>query len=170
MINLIIGQNAIGKSTYLKKLYREIGFARCTTNLYGDLLPEDNTPFNEHRLSVVRDICDCDDVRAEGTSYVNIINSDPTFTRQFRDLVSIICRDKEYLLLDEPDLGITYYEEGKLLKLIAYTCKSFKDIYIITHNENFFALPDYEAKTVVTKGNLSDLVTVQEGTEFEVID
>lgn len=171
MLNLIVGQNTIGKTAYLRQLLSAFGFNNCTTNMFRDKAMPSDVGFDKDRLYILRDVMDGKDIYVSGTDYLTIISEDIPLTREFNDIMTIMCKDKKILILDEPDLGINAYEEGKLLDMIAHANKTFDDMYIVTHNESFFALPEFNVLTITgySDGKLQ-VTQVMEEDGYEIID
>lgn len=65
---------------------------------------------------------------------------DRPLTTNFIELVSLMCKEGDILLLDEPDKGLMWYENNYFISFLLAVSSSFKDIYIVTHDEGIFVL------------------------------
>lgn len=135
MINLIVGENSTGKTLYLKSLAKS---NKGLTNLER-LDMYINVPYNKSRLKSLRalDICDVD----ESNPYIlSLAEPDRPLTTKFIELVTLMCKEGDILMLDEPDKGLLWYEDYHFISFLLSVSGSFKDIYIVTHDDEMMVL------------------------------
>lgn len=169
MINLIIGQNALGKTAYLKQLISRLDFNKIITNIEKD--PGlDITPYNEDRINILKDIAECGEVMTS-LSLINIADDMVVYSIDFLTLITLLCRDRDILILDEPDMMLNITERSLLVNFIAYAERTYKLIVIVTHDSLTFSLPNYTLYTVVEDSkNKFELEKVEVEKQYEIID
>lgn len=135
MINLIVGENSTGKTLYLESLIKT---GKELTNLER-LNRYLNVPYDKLRLERLRDLYICE-VDASNPFVLGVTEPDRPLTTNFIELVSLMCKEGDILLLDEPDKGLMWYENNYFISFLLAVSSSFKDIYIVTHDEGIFVL------------------------------
>lgn len=168
MLTLIIGKNASGKTIYLNSLL----FKFKSSNIITNLLDKDyivNTKFNEERKEVFRKLMLADKIEEVNNKFKF---QNPYFepSDEFNNLMSLLCRDRKILLLDEPDRDITYNEKNILINFLAFTYKTYDQIYIVTHDEEMLNLPKYELIAIKKINGEFIPMKVNEEDADEVID
>ena len=171
MLNIVIGRNASGKTFYLERLIKKYGITNVNTNLAN----RDDTydiPYNKQRIEILKNVMDADEIHEQRS--VLSISGDliDDISPEFLELVSLICRDKDILLLDEPFKLIRDNEYGWLLDFLAQVQLTYSKIVIVTHNELALGLPDICIMTIKmedTDSNISQ-IPVTEDMAYAVID
>lgn len=136
MIDVIIGQNAIGKSQYLRsKVLKIAKDTNAITNIV-DTQYLKNIKFNEERIDLLEDITDAYDIFTDADDILNIQSDEIVTGRYFMTLVSMICKDSEYLYLDEPEYGLSSREIDYLAVFLNGVEDTFKEIEIVTHSDS----------------------------------
>lgn len=137
MLEAIIGKNASGKSVVLKKQLKDLVDSGKTvaTNLIESELLED-TGISCSSLELLNHIVELDTFKILGN---NIVYEDQgeSHSKDFLELVNIICKDVDVIVIDEPETGLTEreaYFSGILMNQVSKT----KDIIITTHKDDFY--------------------------------
>lgn len=148
MITLIIGQNAIGKTVYL---HDKIKYVSKTQNVITNLIDSsylNSVGYNSTRIERLKDILDTDNI-AENSDILGITTDEVNVSKAFVSILTLICKNLDYLYLDEPEFGLSYREIGFLIWFLCSVEDSFKEIEIITHSEMILEqLQNTEVKTI----------------------
>lgn len=145
MINLIVGENSTGKTLYLESLIKT---GKELTNLER-LDKYLNVPYDKLRVERLRDLYICD-VDASNPFVLGLAEPDRPLTPNFIELVSLMCKEGDTLLLDEPDKDLQWYENNYFISFLLSISSSFKDIYIATHDDGIFGLSIIDKATFMT--------------------
>lgn len=170
MITIIVGNNAIGKSAYLKnKVKNRVGI---TENIiYNGIEFETVLKYREYngdRINELQEVLDADEI-VENVKELTASNTEIEFTGSFRDIVSVICREGNELYLDEPEYGLNDVEISYLVKFIYRILDTFDNIEIVTHAELFLTILESNKKTIIVKNNSFEAVDI-EGDAYAIID
>lgn len=158
MINVIVGQNAAGKTLFLSN--KCVNCTSLVTNLSGYDCSYDT--FREDRLHILENFT-TGDVTVE-RDVVRVTGGWFAFSMEMLRYVSLLCRDGDRLVLDEPDLYVTDEDEVTLLyNLIKELGNSFKESYVATHRGN---LVHYSGADIFTVEN-GILVPIDRGVVYE---
>lgn len=167
MITLPIGNNAIGKTEYLRKILKSYRFDDVITNMR----PKEyilNETHNQERLDILSDILISEDIKP--AKYQLIIN-DPCFelSTKFLELMTLLCRNRDIMILDNPDAELTFEEKSVIISFLARTTHTYKQVFIVTHNEKMLCL---KAKFYTVEKRDGDffLKEVSDADAYKVID
>lgn len=148
MITLIIGQNAIGKTVYLQNKVKEMS---RNNNVISNLTESNylnSVPYNRERIEELKDILDTENI-VENDDMLGISTDEVRISKAFASILTLICKDLEYMYLDEPEFGLSYREIGFLIWFLCHVEDSFKEIEIVTHSEMLLSqLQNTEVKTI----------------------
>lgn len=168
MITLLIGNNAIGKTRYLQELLSNHNPNDVLTNMYSKvyILKED---YNEERLNVLKDILMTDDILLD---HKILYPNNPYFipSNAFMELMTLLCKNRNIVFLDEPTKELQFHEKAKLVKFLARTAETYKTVYITTHYTGMLNLIDREVYTIEKVDKKVLLKKVNEEDEYGVID
>lgn len=167
MVKIIVGQNCLGKSVYLEKLLCTVNVERLNTNVAEVCLNSD-LGYNQERVDSLDDVIECGTIYL-GDNSISITDLDFRVSKAFEDIVTVVCREGDYLYLDEPEYGLNSWEVAKLMCLIARVAETFTDVQIVTHDETFFGILDKSVYTVQYVNNEYTLQMV-EGDIYAAID
>ena len=148
MIKLIIGQNAIGKSVYIKNAANEALKKEDSvlSNIWNSKYLK-NRAYNDERIEVLYDILDAEEV-IENTECLAVKGGQIMVGQNFANILTLICKCGDYLYLDEPEYGLNNHEIGYLVAFLYKILDTFKLIEIVTHSELFFGIQEAEMRTV----------------------
>lgn len=138
MVNIIIGENASGKTKILRGMYNKLR-GKSVSNFVDDnkskyiLLSED-------KLNLLKECFIIDEIKNTDNSimyieYNNVIMSS-IVEQPALDILSLICKKYNNVYLDEPERGVG----TECLKVLAQVLCEFKDvgnIWITTHTIHF---------------------------------
>lgn len=169
MLTLILGQNSIGKSYTLEKI-KENSTDIVSYNTM-DIQDIYSREYNTERLEILSnnkyiDSIDYEESKLSIKSIYNISNN-------FERLLYIICKKSDILLLDEVELELTKTETSILVHIIYDLIDTFKNVYIVTHDNTFLFLtehPNIEIYTVKKTANDMHLLKISEEEVYETID
>ena len=169
MLRLVVGQNAIGKSVYLNdQLLLNSSNVNINTNLAdADFLC--SRDYDDERVEHLEEVLDLCDIYL-GESRIKITNCEVDVSITFEEIITIICKQGDYLYLDEPEYGLKDWEITRLFNLIIRVADSFKEVIIVTHNELFLGVPDKEVCTVEWQNSSYVLKPVEEDKIYDTID
>ncbi len=170
MITIIVGNNAIGKSAYLKnKVKNRVSITENV--IYNSTEFETvlkNRTYNYDRIEELLEVLDAEEI-IDNVRELTALNSEIELTGSFRDIVTVICREGDELYLDEPEFGLSDIEISYLVRFIYRILDTFKHIEIVTHAELFLTILEANKKTIVVKNNCFETVDI-EGDAYAVID
>lgn len=146
MIKWIVGLNGAGKTVLLDEMIdnalqdkeqlitnaREVHYENFDMSKIDELRRSDyyNEIFDYGNLEIVN-------------NKLAIINTDFRYTNAFLDIVTLLCRNGDILILDEPELGLFGLEIDLLVKIFEVLLPLYKGGYIVTHCQELFGLyPD----------------------------
>lgn len=146
MINWIIGLNGSGKTVYLEKLLdKEVdNHSKIITNIR----QTHYVGFNADRLELLKQYDFYDILTDYGE--IEVINNrlaikrdDFEFTTYFLDVITLLCRKGDTLILDEPEYGLYGMEINFLCDILEVLVDTYKKGYIATHCQQLFSInPD----------------------------
>lgn len=174
MIELIIGANASGKTLYLNncinKELAEFSEPEFATNMVNDLYSD--IGYNRERIKVLEEIfCYADGIDTSN-ELLSIINNNIKLSKEFLQIITILCKDFNRMYIDEPEQGLSEQEINLLCTFLQFTADTYEKIVVVTHSELFIQLPSYKLFTVKMSETTSDieLIPVEEAEKFEIID
>lgn len=168
MIELIIGQNTLGKTAYLQEVIEGYGIKNIINNIKSDISIE-FVGYNKERLDILQDLLMADEI-VEGRQ-LSVVNSYIDLSKYFLELFTLMCKERDILILDEPDKCLTSTETLLFLNFISFANRTYKHIYIVTHNELMLGLPSKEIYTVkFNRDRTIDKILVKEDLKYEIID
>lgn len=165
MTHIIVGENASGKTLWLRNYIDNIGHNKCNSNLDG----LSNVRFNRDRLDVLGDLIESD-IKVLGSSFIVPDTNGYRLSRRFFDLAAIICNDHDYLALDEPEQLLTITENLKIVQLLCQLSLKglYKEMVIVTKEAAYFAIPDSKYYTVkMSDNNKVDRIEITEEDAYE---
>ena len=173
MIRIIIGQNASGKTLYLNNCINndleDSDTIDFVTNLkdasYNDI------SYNQERLQVLEEITDVEMIDTSN-ELLALIGSPIKLSKDFLQIVTILCKECKKVYLDEPEQGLSEYEINLLISFVQYAESTYEEIVVVTHSELFVQIPLCEIFTPKMDEVTSDIILyeVEEDKKFEVID
>lgn len=166
MTYLIIGENASGKTLALERYLKNKGYDKCNSNLKTEL--KNKIEFSRERLDVLGDLIESD-IRVLD-SFIAPDTNDYGLSRRFFALAEIICRDLDYLVLDEPEQLLTVTENLKIVQLLCQLSLKglYKEMVIVTKEAAYFAIPDSKYYTVkMSDNNKVDRIEITEEDAYE---
>lgn len=166
MTYLIIGENASGKTLALERYLKNKGYDKCNSNLKTEL--KNKMGFNRERLDVLGDLIESD-IRVLD-SFIAPDTNDYGLSRRFFALAEIICKDLDYLVLDEPEQLLTVTENLKIVQLLYQLSLKglYKEMVIVTKEAAYFAIPDSKYYTVkMSDNNKVDRIEITEEDAYE---
>lgn len=169
MITLILGQNSIGKSYIIERIKHDSNEIVASNKM--DIHDLYSRGYNEERLDILTnnkyiDKIDCTNLKIS-------INSIYDFSNTFEKLIFIICKQSDILLLDDVELELTKLETSILVYILYELADTFKDIYVVLHDNIFMYLmnhPNARTCTVQTVDEKIELVEIDEDKAYELID
>lgn len=171
MVRLIIGKNAAGKTLYLENMIKRYELFEVNTNMR-DKIYTYQIPYNKKRIEILKECLETEDI-SENSLSLGIANSTAyMISTELLELLTLICRDRNILILDEPLKKLSAYEYEVFIKVIAWVQDTYTDIYIVTHNELALAIPGKQCYTVEMdqETNHVRLIEIAKENELEVID
>jgi len=139
----VIGDNGSGKTVYLENLVEELGSSNKTivTNVKDVFY----RGINDERFELLRtdeayERLRYTDVRL-GDNGLSLVNSyDEPLTDAFAKLLTLLCRNGDYLVLDEPEYGLSLAEQYVMVYVFLILLPTYKDFVIATHCTVFMCL------------------------------
>lgn len=169
MLALILGQNSIGKSYALEKIKENSNDVISYNTM--DIQDIYSREYNDERIEILSDNKYIDSIDYEKTKLS--IKSIYDISNNLERILYIICKQSDVLLLDEAELELTKTETSILVHILYDLIDTFKNIYIVTHDNAFLFLtehPSTEVYTVKTTANEMQLLKISEEETYEIID
>lgn len=169
MLTLILGQNSIGKSYTLERI-KENSTDIISYNTM-DIQDIYSREYSTERLEILSNNKYIDSIEYENIKLS--IKSIYEISNNFEKLLYIICKQSDILLLDEAELELTKTETSILVHILYDLIDTFKNVYIVTHDNTFLFLtehPNTEVYTVKTEANEMQLLKINKEEAYETID
>lgn len=154
MLNIIVSENASGKSKYLDGLYTTYGASKCIYPGKTNRLSR-NVGYKSDALEIVSDLLHADSVIYE--PFPVIIKPAFRVSKDFVQYLIDLCADRDYLLIDEPDLLFTDDECGILYSFLSETSGLFKETWLVSHSGVVTGIPVSNIFTINETGGLSPI-------------
>ena len=151
MITLLAGLNGQGKTIKLREIYSNLkskytvitnlsrgGYSGIDGKRFRLLSNEESfiNIFDYHEIIKAND--ELVIITDDGENELGV----PIYTKYFLDLITLLCRPGDILILDEPDFGISIDETNMLVQILHLLKDTYKEIYIATHCSRLFCLAD----------------------------
>lgn len=146
MVDWIVGLNGGGKTVYLEKMIdNELdNGSKIITNIRQPYYKG----FNADRIKLLEQYDFYDILTDYGE--IEVINNrlaikrdDFEFTDYFLDILTLLCRNGDTLILDEPEYGLYGMEINFLCEILEVLVDTYKKGYIATHCQQLFGInPD----------------------------
>lgn len=171
MITLIIGQNAIGKTVYIKnKVKNTVEDNENIIFNFFDTSYLNNRGYDKNRIEALEDVLDTDKIDIDNPEYLSIKTDEIRIGKSFNNILTIICKEGNELYLDEPEYGLNNHEIGYLVKFLYRILDTFNNIEIVTHSELFLGILDAEKKTVTMDEKKNFILTDLREDAYATID
>jgi ABC-type branched-subunit amino acid transport system ATPase component len=133
MIKVITGQNAVGKTLYLNKMFEDLlaDNKKVSYNLDKSMRYRkyDYSSSAIERLSSNLQLVDIDE---NGNIKELVKNLSVSFISQ----IKMLLLDVEYILLDEPEMGLSSVENDNLIAAL-WSIRDIREIVIVSHNSDY---------------------------------
>jgi len=146
MMKWLVGLNGAGKTVILEEALEEAINAgeRIVTNIRNvhyngfDMKKVDALEMSEN----LEDIFDYGELKIINNK-VLVVNNDFSYTEEFLNVLTLLCREGDTLILDEPEFGLFGIEIDILVKVFNVLSPFYKKGYIATHCQELFTVqPD----------------------------
>lgn len=154
MIYALIGENISGKTKYVRSLYNKYGAEHCLYNRKTDPTVE-TTAYNMEALSILQRIMLADQIMP--SSVISIVGSPFTPSGGFLNLMSLVCKKRDYLLLDEPDTILSFNETQWLYDYLSAASNLYKEVWLVTHDRETMGITDVRFCTILNSTNLKEI-------------
>lgn len=135
MVNIVVGDNACGKTKFLRSLIKNTPLFETNIKEYSS---QTITSLDESRLQKLRDFYLIDELECDEDNIVVIRYCDGyeshVAKRDFVNIVEKICNNAEIVILDDPELDINAEADIILLRHILSECsEGLAEIWLTTH-------------------------------------
>lgn len=129
MVNYLIGSNSLGKTMYLRKLCQDYRDKLIITNLSNTDYAR--VVYDDRMIQCLEETYGCDVeigtvVLVSGLGYVQ--------NKAMQVMESLMLKDAEVFILDEPEFGVDNEDIGILFCLIEEMRNLDKEVWLVTHN------------------------------------
>lgn len=142
MINLIVADNATGKTCALQELLFK------DENGTSDLLPIEILQFIELDAKIIEEVKARFDLdlliegrsilKASGPNYFNEIE---TFSSLFVGILNVCLKQRMHIYLDEPEIGLSQSEVSLLVSIVRMLSNEYeRDVWITTHTQDWLGV------------------------------
>lgn len=166
MINILLGDNSIGKTKFLLKMAAEES-NNCVSNLNMEL---DNSviPMSYQKYTELKNIIGTtqDGIIGNKIAYINYIsnNQQVICSDSLRDIFSLLCKDRKLILLDDLEIDLSLDELLLLLYVFEARDPVLDDVWVVTHSEYLVGHQMFKYFTIVD--NKLTQLTVEESDEW----
>lgn len=130
MMHVIVGENASGKTVFLRKKVKEL--PHSVNNLIDDIFAH-KRQFVRERLELLADYLVADSIDTVGQGDINIINAYVPYTMEFKQAALMMCKEGDYLVLDEPDAKLSKVDGNMMYRFMRILIPTYKECYVATH-------------------------------------
>lgn len=153
MLNFLIGENASGKTRYLRDLLHNCKSDLFVTNLPDEICRSDYKTI-DGIVSWLEDETTSEIFERDGVfAFLDLPFS---FSDKFNSILRLMSRDVDYMFLDEPDEGLSKQERSMLSELFIFLSRTDKQIWVSTHDSAVLYY-DNSRYFLVDKGNAVEL-------------
>lgn len=145
MVKWIIGLNGSGKTVYLEeKLDEEIDKNR-DNDIITNIRPVHYEGFAAYRIQALRNSEYCDEIFDYGeleviNNKIAIVNNEFHYTEYFINLLTLLCRNGDTIILDEPEFGLFGIEIDLLVQILQILLPTYENGFIATHCEDLLTI------------------------------
>lgn len=170
MITLIVGQNAIGKSVYLKRKVQKV--VQYNENIIFNMLDTTyltNREYNSVRIKALEEVLGAS-INTSNNDVIFIETDEIKIRKPFNEILTLICKEGTELYLDEPEYKLNSREIGYLVAFLYRILDTFQYIEIVTHSELFLSILEAEVKTIKIDTDCDFVVSELEEDAYATID
>lgn len=143
MIKWLVGLNGAGKTVLLEE---ELDNAiNDNKKIVTNIRPVSYKGFDTRKINALinseffEEIFDYGDLEIKNNRIV-IANNDFNYTEHFLDILTLLCREGDTLILDEPEFGLYGIEIDILAKILQILIQFYADGYIATHCQELLSV------------------------------
>ena len=143
MVNIIIGNNCSGKTKAIKDMYRR-DKNNSVISTSEDIIKK-HIELSSERINVLSDVLD--DIETNNNSVIrcsfNSAFNSVNIQQDLLDIITIICKNKRFIYLDEPELNLSSLDLN-IMHNILYCLVDYCNIelWIATKDINFIGIPN----------------------------
>ena len=161
MLNYIIGSNSLGKTVYLRKLYKGYSDKLVVTNLlHADYA---KVSYDNKMIQCLEETYGCD---VQVGTVVLVTNLGYSQNRAMQIIESLMLKDAEVFILDEPEFGVDNEDIGVLFSILEEMRNLGKEVWVVTHNVDLILMDGIKVYTLRN----DSLVEVRREDVEEVMD
>lgn len=132
MITIMIGNDTEENYKYIKSLAREEALNNEILCNYIDINYLSHIKYNRDRIKELKELLNADLI----IEHKDIIHTDNTdMSINFENILTVICKNHNYLFLNEPESGLCQEELDKLVELLGRIKYTFEKIVIATQQK-----------------------------------
>lgn len=159
MLNIIVGENASGKTAALNEVLEQYSLRDVATNI-ADTSAYDVDVVDEKidKINIKMPF----DIERQGTTIrLSAFDPDDDFDydrcKEMYAIFDALCSNKKYLVWDEPELGLPNGYRGWLFEAISMVTNSFEEVWITTHFEGADLMHDAKFYVVDKNKQLKEI-------------
>jgi hypothetical protein len=143
MVKWIIGLNGAGKTVYLENTLEDA--IKNKENIVTNIRSVAYRGFNEDKIKALNepelyeDTFDYGEIEVVN-NHIIIKNATIIYTDNFMNLLTLLCREGDTLIIDEPEFGLYGVEIDMIVKIIEVLLPFYKKGCIATHCQELFTL------------------------------
>lgn len=144
-MNIYMGLNGQGKTLYLQNYASTIPNNKIITNL--EPIPGfEARELSDDRVRIISDkynrykIFDGNEIVIGDTSIIVTTADKGEYSKAYLDMVHMLIKQGDVLILDEPDMGMTVDETNKLAIILELLYTTYKDIRIAMHSQDLLGM------------------------------
>lgn len=144
-MNIYMGLNGQGKTLYLQDYSYTIPNDKIITNL-GPIPGFETRELSKDRIDIISDkynrykIFDGNEIIIGDKSIIVTTADKEEYSKAYLDMIHMLVKQGDVLILDEPDMGMTVEETNKLAIVLTLLHKTFTDVRIAMHSQDLLGM------------------------------
>ena len=143
MIKWIVGLNGAGKTVFLEQ--KLDSYINEKNNVITNIRKVKYKDFDVKRLALLQSEEADENIWDYGrlcisNNTIRIYTDGIDYTPEFLNIITLLCRKGNILMLDEPELGLYGIEIDLLVKVLELLLPTYSEGYIATHCQELFSL------------------------------
>ncbi len=146
MINIIMGLNGQGKTLYIENLLSkkinegEIVVSNLPNSLTVNKIDKQKANILASNMRLTHKILNGTDIKYSNTQL--FFDGDEEYTNAFVNIVTLLCKQGNVLILDEPDIGLNSTEVYQLYEVLVLLLPMYKEAFISMHCQELLGMED----------------------------
>lgn len=166
MINIVVGNNASGKTLFLHN--KLLNLQNAVTNLCEFNYDRDNISVD--KVNLLEEILEVEEIRITDSGLV-VYDELKDYSPSCLSLFALLASVKGIIVLDEPDLQLRVQERCVMAGIFYVMFNTFDEAWLVTHDDGMLIIPEANFYGVERTYGTSDvkLVSLSAGEAYDRI-